>query len=89
MSFPEPLADRLYVETKAFLEAHVQGLLDIVRSKGEPNLLQAYHTCWVEYSQGIIYLHRLYLYVIYSTGMDHLLGLLLSWTSSPCMITDT
>ncbi|KAJ1522611.1 hypothetical protein ONE63_001789 [Megalurothrips usitatus] len=63
VSFPEPLADRLYIETKAFLENHVQGLLDVVRSKGETKLLQAYHNCWVEYSQGIIYLHRLYLYL--------------------------
>lgn len=63
VAYPEPLADRLYQETKAFLDSHVRGLLEEVRSQGESNLLWAYHSAWMEYSQGINYLHRLYLYL--------------------------
>ncbi|XP_071439740.1 cullin-2 [Hetaerina americana] len=63
VAYPEPLADRLYQETKSFLDCHVRGLLEDVRTQGEGNLLWAYHTAWMEYSQGINYLHRLYLYL--------------------------
>ncbi|XP_015111572.1 cullin-2 [Diachasma alloeum] len=63
VAYPEPLADRLYNETKRFLEYHVTALLRIVSSAGDSNLLQSYHHAWTEYSQGINYLHRLYLYL--------------------------
>ena len=61
MAYPEPLADRLYQETKQFLDNHVKTLLEKVRANGEANLLKSYHQAWVEYSTGIGYLHRLYL----------------------------
>ncbi|XP_032669209.1 cullin-2 isoform X2 [Odontomachus brunneus] len=63
VAYPEPLADRLYNETKRFLDNHVFQLLTEVRAQGESDLLQAYHRAWTEYSQGINYLHRLYLYL--------------------------
>ncbi|XP_014295196.1 cullin-2 [Microplitis demolitor] len=63
VAYPEPLADRLYNETKRFLEIHVSEILTEVKSQGETGLLQAYHKAWNEYSQGINYLHRLYLYL--------------------------
>lgn len=61
---PEPLADRLYQETKKFLDDHVKQLYEKVRTQGSQEnigLLKAYLNAWIEYSQGIIYLHRLYL----------------------------
>ncbi|XP_057320792.1 cullin-2 [Microplitis mediator] len=63
VAYPEPLADRLYNETKRFLEIHVSEILTQVNNQGETGLLQAYHKAWKEYSQGINYLHRLYLYL--------------------------
>lgn len=63
MAYPEPLADRLYNETEKFLDDHVSQLLAKVQSQGENSLLQAYHRAWTEYSQGINYLHQLYLYL--------------------------
>lgn len=72
VAFPEPLADRLYNETKQFLENHVQNILatQVVRSpdsivetnNGEnQTLLQRYYSAWMEYSQGVEYLNYLYL----------------------------
>ncbi|XP_035735673.1 cullin-2-like [Vespa mandarinia] len=63
VAYPESLADRLYNETKRFLDNHVSQLLTKVRAQGETGLLQAYHRAWTEYSQGINYLHCLYLYL--------------------------
>ncbi|KAJ8679584.1 hypothetical protein QAD02_015371 [Eretmocerus hayati] len=63
VAYPEPLADRLYNETERFLDNHVTQLLTKVRAQGENGLLQAYHRAWTEYSQGINYLHQLYLYL--------------------------
>ncbi|OXU21148.1 hypothetical protein TSAR_003099 [Trichomalopsis sarcophagae] len=63
VAYPEPLADRLYNETEKFLDDHVSQLLVKVQSQGENSLLQAYHRAWTEYSQGINYLHQLYLYL--------------------------
>lgn len=70
VAFPEPLADRLYNETKIFLENHVQDLLathvirpesDITSDNENDTLLQRYYSAWTEYSQGIEYLNFLYL----------------------------
>lgn len=71
VAYPEPLADRLYNETKQFLENHVQNILatQVVRSDAnmETNdgdnqtLLQRYYSAWMEYSQGVEYLNYLYL----------------------------
>ena len=63
MAYPEPLADRLYNETEKFLDNHVAQLLVKVQASGENGLLQSYHRAWTEYSQGITYLHQLYLYL--------------------------
>lgn len=63
VAYPEPLADRLYDETKHFLDDHVSELLSRVKKQGDTGLLQAYHAAWTEYSQGIDYLHQLYLYL--------------------------
>jgi len=61
VAHPEPFADRLYDETKCFLDGHVKALLEKVRANGEANLLKSYHEAWVEYSTGIGYLQCLYL----------------------------
>lgn len=63
VAYPEPHADRLYNETKQFLDEHVSQLLTKVLAQGDMGLLQAYHHAWKEYSQGINYLHQLYLYL--------------------------
>lgn len=67
VAYPEPLADRLYDETKRFLVNHVDHLLVEVDSYipilDNSDLLSAYHRAWTEYSQGIYYLHSLYLYL--------------------------
>jgi cullin 2 len=60
VAYPEPLADKLYQETKKFLEDHVSGTLSKVSSGGEQALLNNYHNAWKEFSQGINYLHMLY-----------------------------
>lgn len=63
VAYPEPLADRLYNETKRFLISHVEKLLAEVQYNDKLDLLPAYHRAWTEYSQGIYYLHSLYLYL--------------------------
>ncbi|KYN14400.1 Cullin-2 [Trachymyrmex cornetzi] len=64
VAYPEPLADRLYDETKRFLVNHVDHLLVQVNSYNDKwELLPAYYRAWTEYSQGIDYLHSLYLYL--------------------------
>lgn len=63
VAYPESLGDRLYQETKAFLDNHVKELFKIVCSRGEENLLAAYHTSWLDYSRGIQYLNKLYMYL--------------------------
>ena len=64
VAYPEPLADRLYDETKRCLVNHVDHLLVEVDSYDDKSdLLSAYHRAWTEYSQGIYYLHSLYLYL--------------------------
>lgn len=63
VAYPEPLADRLYAETKKFLNEHVSGLLERVQMGGENSLLRNYYSAWSEYSQGVSYLHSLYLYL--------------------------
>uniref|UniRef100_A0A0K8SH59 Cullin-2 n=3 Tax=Lygus hesperus TaxID=30085 RepID=A0A0K8SH59_LYGHE len=63
VAYPEPLADKLYHETRQFLNNHVKSLLEKVVISGEANLLRNYYQAWTEYSQGINYLHRLYSYL--------------------------
>jgi Cullin family. len=61
VAYPEPLADRLYQETKLFLDQHVTNLRGKVLESGERNLVNSYYDAWTEYSQGINYMHQLYL----------------------------
>ncbi|XP_075988961.1 cullin 2 isoform X2 [Anticarsia gemmatalis] len=70
VAHPEPLADRLYDETKNFLEEHVSGLLARVRGNASldsndhnDGLLTRYVAAWREYSQGVVYLNSLYSYL--------------------------
>lgn len=70
VAFPEPLADRLYNETKQFLETHVHNLLEnkVAPPENDCNmvndtLLQRYYAAWIEYSQGVEYLNNLYSYL--------------------------
>jgi len=63
VAYPEPLADKLYAETKKFIENHVKQELLKVKKGGEKNLLSSYHESWKKFSRGIDYLHKLYLYL--------------------------
>ncbi|XP_028027074.1 cullin-2 [Bombyx mandarina] len=70
VAHPEPLADRLYDETRNFLEEHVASLLERVRgsttleqSDHNDGLLDRYVSAWREYSQGVAYLNSLYSYL--------------------------
>ncbi|XP_068621791.1 cullin-2 [Battus philenor] len=70
VAHPEPLADRLYDETRNFLEEHVAGLLKRVRGNSplessdyNDGLLSRYVSAWQEYSQGVAYLNSLYSYL--------------------------
>ena len=63
VAYPEPLAEELYLETKKFITKHVNNLLENVKSQGDNNLLKSYYNCWLKYSQGINYLHKLYVYL--------------------------
>lgn len=66
VAFPEPLADKLYFETKQFLENHVQNMLATQvappdrNSSERKNILMNYYKAWSEYSKGIEYLNNLY-----------------------------
>ncbi|XP_074658807.1 cullin-2-like [Tubulanus polymorphus] len=63
VAYPEPLSDRLYQETKTFLEKHVRSLHETVSSSGEEGLLACYHKHWQDYSKGADYLDQLYGYL--------------------------
>lgn len=71
VAYPEPLADRLYEETKKFLEEHVKSLLNtqvVYEAKtsdvcDSSTLLFRYYKVWSTYSKGIEYLNYLYLYL--------------------------
>lgn len=63
VAYPEPLGDRLYHETKLFLESHMKHLFQLITEKGDENLLSSYHKCWFEYSKGVDYLNKLYSYL--------------------------
>ena len=60
VAYPEPLADRLYLETKKFLESHVNQLRKTVTNGGEQSLLKNYNLAWNKFSEGINYLHMLF-----------------------------
>ncbi|KPJ17379.1 Cullin-2 [Papilio machaon] len=70
VAHPEPLADRLYDETRNFLEEHVGELLKRVQGNApldssdyNDGLLTRYVAAWREYSQGVAYLNSLYSYL--------------------------
>ncbi len=72
VAYPVPFADRLYQETKQFLENHVQNFLatqvappgrideDSGANDVAGSLLHRYFIAWKEYSEGIGYLNFLY-----------------------------
>ncbi|XP_064647338.1 cullin-2-like [Lineus longissimus] len=63
VAYPEPLSDRLYQETKTFLENHVKKLYSLVTEGGEENFLNVYHQHWQEFNEGATYLNQLYGYL--------------------------
>ncbi|KAF2900626.1 hypothetical protein ILUMI_05565 [Ignelater luminosus] len=63
VAHPEPMADRLYAETKQYLIDHVAKLLNEVQEGGEGQLIKNYFKYWTDYSVGARYLHSLYLYL--------------------------
>uniref|UniRef100_UPI00398E3EA3 cullin-2 isoform X3 n=1 Tax=Pristiophorus japonicus TaxID=55135 RepID=UPI00398E3EA3 len=62
VAYPEPLGERLYTETKIFLENHVQHLYKKVLDS-EEKILSMYHKYWEEYSKGADYMDCLYRYL--------------------------
>ncbi|RWS21681.1 cullin-2-like protein, partial [Leptotrombidium deliense] len=61
---PEPLCDRLYNETRAFLNEHVINLCKtIVANAPNGELLVAYHQQWLVYKDGVNYMNKLYWYL--------------------------
>uniref|UniRef100_A0A8B9KZ47 Cullin 2 n=1 Tax=Astyanax mexicanus TaxID=7994 RepID=A0A8B9KZ47_ASTMX len=62
VAYPEPLGERLYTETKVFLENHVRQLYKKVLESEEKVLLM-YHRYWEEYSKGADYMDCLYRYL--------------------------
>lgn len=70
VAYPDPLADRLYSETKLFLESHVKTQLEKFNEHmmevndadhSQNQLLHKYYCAWKNYSQGLEYLNYLYL----------------------------
>ncbi|XP_016347423.1 cullin-2-like [Sinocyclocheilus anshuiensis] len=59
VAYPEPLGERLYTETKVFLENHVRQLFKRVL-ESEEKVLGMYHRYWEEYSKGAEYMDCLY-----------------------------
>ncbi|XP_028933463.1 cullin-2 isoform X1 [Ornithorhynchus anatinus] len=62
VAYPEPLGERLYAETKVFLENHVRHLHEKVL-ESEEQVLVMYHRYWEEYSKGADYMDCLYRYL--------------------------
>uniref|UniRef100_A0A8C2YWN7 Cullin 2 n=1 Tax=Cyclopterus lumpus TaxID=8103 RepID=A0A8C2YWN7_CYCLU len=62
VAYPEPLGERLYTETKVFLENHVRQLYKKVLDS-EEKVLVMYHRYWDEYSKGADYMDCLYRYL--------------------------
>uniref|UniRef100_A0A3Q2CM58 Cullin 2 n=1 Tax=Cyprinodon variegatus TaxID=28743 RepID=A0A3Q2CM58_CYPVA len=62
VAYPEPLGERLYTETKVFLENHVKQLYKKVLDS-EEKVLVMYHRYWEEYSKGADYMDCLYRYL--------------------------
>ncbi|XP_061522702.1 cullin-2 isoform X2 [Phycodurus eques] len=62
VAYPEPLGERLYTETKVFLENHVRNLYKKVL-ESEEKVLVMYHRYWDEYSKGADYMDCLYRYL--------------------------
>lgn len=63
VAHPEPMADRLYAETKQFLITHVSKLLVKIQEGGDGQLIKNYYYYWSQYSEGVGYLHYLYFYL--------------------------
>uniref|UniRef100_A0A8C4RTN4 Cullin 2 n=1 Tax=Erpetoichthys calabaricus TaxID=27687 RepID=A0A8C4RTN4_ERPCA len=62
VAYPEPLGEKLYTETKTFLENHVR-LLHKKVLESEEKVLVMYYRYWEEYSKGADYMDCLYRYL--------------------------
>ena len=63
VAHPEPYTLELYDHTRVFLQKHVQGLLLQIQLEPEAEqsrLLRRYHEMWIQYSQGVDFLNKLY-----------------------------
>ncbi|KAL7647190.1 UNVERIFIED_CONTAM: hypothetical protein RMT77_002448 [Armadillidium vulgare] len=63
VAHPDPLADKLYLETKSLLENHVRDLCVKVSAQQDENLLSEYYKHWLKYSTGAKNLNCLYSYL--------------------------
>lgn len=65
VAFPEPLGDKLYFETKAYLDHHVKELYNHLKksTNHSVSLLNLYHSTWLTYKEGVNYLNKLYTYL--------------------------
>jgi cullin 2 len=63
VAVPDPLCDKLYIETKAFIEEHVKQMHTEVRKASSDQLLKVYYEHWINYKRGIDYLNNLYSYL--------------------------
>lgn len=63
VAIPVPLCDKLYLETKSFIEQHVQQLYGEVCRAESGQLLRVYYDHWINYKRGIDYLNDLYSYL--------------------------
>lgn len=63
VAVPDPLCDKLYTGTKAFIEDHVKTLHGEVRKASSNELLKVYYDHWINYKRGIDYLNNLYSYL--------------------------
>ena len=67
VAFPESYGERVYRETKTFLEVHVKNLnQEVMRQSVNDDgssLLQTYHSNWLVYREGVNYLNKLFMYL--------------------------
>lgn len=66
MAYPEPLADRLYGETKQYLIDHVAQLLNKVQEDGEQNLVKNYFHYWSQVCSKLIRLTKVMVFIFFS-----------------------
>lgn len=65
MAHPEPLADRLYAETKQYLIDHVAQLLNKVQEDGEHNLVKNYFHYWSQVSKKPLFIYLFFSLIVF------------------------